>query len=65
MLIYVNIFWLKPVAGPADVIQQIAKWVGQRANGFVDGERPLRVVSGRKEAGGGTLWQALELLRVR
>jgi hypothetical protein len=39
MLIYVNNFWLEPAAGPADVIQQIAKWVGQRANSFVDGER--------------------------
>lgn len=39
MLVYVNNFLFEPTQGPDQVIQIIAKWVGQRAKSYVDAGR--------------------------
>lgn len=39
MLIYANSFLFEPAGGPAEIIQLVARWVGQRAKSFVDGDR--------------------------
>lgn len=39
MLIYANSFLFKPEGGPAEIIQLVAKWAGQRARSFVDSDR--------------------------
>lgn len=39
MLIYVNSFLFEPEQGPEQIIQLVAKWVGKRANSYVDGAR--------------------------
>lgn len=43
MLVYVNYFVLEPYRGADQIIQLVAKWVGQRSKGFVD---PVRLASG-------------------
>ena len=39
MLVYANRFVFEPENGPAQIIQLTAKWVGQRASGYVDAGR--------------------------
>lgn len=39
MLVYVNSFLFEPEQGPDQVVQLVAKWVGQRAKSYVDAER--------------------------
>ncbi|WP_081665933.1 hypothetical protein [Pseudogulbenkiania ferrooxidans] len=39
MLVYVNNFLFEPAQGPDQIIQFVAKWVGKRANSYVDASR--------------------------
>ncbi|HGF4016970.1 hypothetical protein [Burkholderia cenocepacia] len=39
MLVYVNSFLFEPEQGPDQIVQLVAKWVGQRAKSYVDAER--------------------------
>ena len=55
MLIYANSFWFEPVGGPSDIIQQIAKWVGQKSRGHVDGGRLAKGIRELKLRDGSTL----------
>lgn len=55
MLIYANSFWFEPTGGPAEIIDFIAKWVGQRAKSFVDGDRLAQGIRELKLRDGSTL----------
>lgn len=55
MLIYANSFWFEPTGGPDEIIQLIAKWVGQRAKSFVDGDRLANGIRELKLRDGSTL----------
>lgn len=39
MLVYVNSFLFEPAQGPDQIIQLVAKWMGQRAKSYVDAAR--------------------------
>ena len=39
MLVYVNNFLFEPAQGPDQIVQLVAKWVGQRAKSYVDTAR--------------------------
>jgi len=39
MLVYVNSFLFEPAQGPDQIVQLVAKWVGQRAKSYVDAAR--------------------------
>ncbi|MEN3030102.1 hypothetical protein [Chromobacterium amazonense] len=39
MLVYVNNFLFEPAQGPDQIIQFVAKWVGKRANSYIDASR--------------------------
>lgn len=55
MLIYVNSFLFEPTGGPADIIQLIAKWTGQRARNFVNSDRLAAGIRELKLSDGSTL----------
>jgi hypothetical protein len=46
MLIYANSFSLNPEGGVADIIQQIATWIGSTRKSYVD---PVRLGDGIRE----------------
>lgn len=46
MLVYANRFVFEPEDGPEQIIQLVAKWVGQRAKSYVD---PARLAEGIRE----------------
>jgi len=55
MLVYVNSFLFKPAQGPDQIIQLVAKWVGQRAKSYVDAARLAEGIRELKLKDGSTL----------
>ncbi len=39
MLIYANRLMLEPEDGPMAVVRQLAKWISQRSQGYIDNDR--------------------------
>ncbi|MGR2659964.1 hypothetical protein ACUXVY_00005 [Chromobacterium haemolyticum] len=56
MLVYVNNFLFEPEQGPDQVIQFVAKWVGRRANSYVDASRLAEGIRELKFKDGSTLF---------
>jgi len=55
MLVYANSFLFEPAQGPDQIIQLIAKWVGQRAKSYVDANRLAEGIRELKLKDGSTL----------
>lgn len=55
VLVYVNSFRFQPEQGSEQIIQQVAKWVGRRAKGYVDGARLAEGIRELKLKDGSTL----------
>lgn len=55
MLVYVNNFLFEPAQGPDQIVQLIAKWVGQRAKSYVDAGRLAEGIRGLTLKDGSTL----------
>jgi hypothetical protein len=55
MLVYVNNFLFEPAQGPDQLVQLIAKWVGQRAKSYVDAGRLAEGIRELKLKDGSTL----------
>lgn len=55
MLVYVNRFLFEPAHGPDQIVQLIAKWVGQRAKSYVDAGRLAEGIRELKLKDGSTL----------
>lgn len=55
MLVYVNNFLFEPAQGPDQIIQLVAKWVGQRAKSYVDSSRLADGIRELKLKDGSTL----------
>ncbi|MHB1512362.1 MAG: coiled-coil domain-containing protein [Acidiferrobacter sp.] len=55
MLVYVNNFLFEPAQGPDQIVQLVAKWVGQRAKGYIDAARLAEGIRELKLKDGSTL----------
>ena len=55
MLVYVNNFLFEPAQGPDQIVQLVAKWVGQRAKSYVDTARLAEGIRELKLKDGSTL----------
>ena len=55
MLVYVNSFLFEPAQGPDQIVQLVAKWVGQRAKSYVDAARLAEGIRELKLKDGSTL----------
>lgn len=55
MLIYANHFSLEPKEGPMSIIRQLAKWIGQRSQGYIDSNRLAEGIRELKIKDGSTL----------
>jgi len=55
MLVYVNNFLFEPAQGPDQIVQLVAKWVGQRAKSYIDAARLAEGIRELKLKDGSTL----------
>ncbi len=55
MLVYVNNFLFEPAQGPDQIVQFVAKWVGQRAKAYIDAARLVEGIRELKLKDGSTL----------